>query len=225
MFLIIAGVLDAHALDQVRAQAGELEWADGRATAGARAGRVKRNSQARLDRGAGREVHRVLLAAIEEHPVVRAAARPRRVSRLLLSRTEEGGGYGPHVDNALMGSGASRLRADLSFTLFLSEPDAYGGGELVVDLPGAVQSAKPAAGDLVLYPSSSIHEVRPVSAGARLCCVGWIESAVRDPMRRELLFDMENLRVELRAKLPAAAPELLQLDKIAANLLRLWADS
>lgn len=224
MFLIVAGVIEPEALQEVRREIDALQWRDGRDTAGAVAGAVKRNEQAVLERGPGARLRRRLGEAVAGHPVVRAAARPKRYSRLLISRTNPGGGYGPHTDNPFMGAGASRVRTDVSYTLFLSEPEAYGGGALTIDLAGVVQSLKPAAGDLVLYPSTSIHQVEPVTHGARLAAVGWIESDVRDPARREVLFDVENLRADLRSRLPADAPALLQLDKIAANLARLWAE-
>lgn len=199
-----------------------LEWRDGRATAGATAKAVKRNLQAVLAGREGEALHKDLLALVADNPVVKAAAQPRRFSRLLLSRTEDGGHYGAHVDNALMGTGEERMRTDISFTLFLSEPDDYEGGELVVHAAGMTQWIKPQAGELVLYPSSSIHEVRPVTNGARIACVGWIESWIADPSQREMLFDLENLRVSLRGQLQRQSAELLTLDKTIANLLRMW---
>ncbi|QIQ86959.1 Fe2+-dependent dioxygenase [Erythrobacter sp.] len=199
-----------------------LEWRDGRATAGATAKAVKRNLQAVLKGREGEALHGDLLGLVADNPVVKAAAQPRRFSRLLLSRTEDGGHYGAHVDNALMGTGEERMRTDISFTLFLSPPEDYEGGELVVYAAGMTQWIKPQAGELVLYPSSSIHEVRPVTKGARVACVGWIESWIADPSQREMLFDLENLRVSLRASLPRQSAELLTLDKTIANLLRMW---
>lgn len=225
MILTVGDVLDRAGLDQVRQAAPDLTWRDGRATAGRRAKRVKRNEQADLSTKAGAALHALLLAAIEGNAVIRAAARPKRCSRLLLSRAGKGGGYGAHIDNAVMGHGAGRMRSDVSFTLFLSEPDAYDGGELVIDHPGGEQAIKPPAGDLVLYPSTSIHRVNPIAAGERLVCVGWIESLIRDPCRRELLFDLDNVRTDLRAKLPPDGPELLTLDKTVSNLLRLWVET
>jgi PKHD-type hydroxylase len=120
---------------------------------------------------------------------------------------------------------AGRLRTDLSFTLFLSDPAAYDGGELVIDTPAGDYTAKPDAGDLVLYPSGAIHEVRPVTRGTRLACVGWIESSIRDAAARDILFDLENLKISLVARLPSDAPELLALDKSIGALLRRWADA
>jgi PKHD-type hydroxylase len=225
MFLTLANVLSPGTLSDTLTAAEELTWKPGALTAGVRARAVKDNLQADLTTKAGKIVHEDLLTDITRHKVLRSAARPRRFSRLLLSRTEGGGHYGRHVDNALMPHADSDLRTDLSFTLFLSDPAAYDGGELVIDTAAGDYSAKPGAGDLVLYPSGSIHEVRPVTRGTRLAVVGWIESRIRDAAARELLFDLDNLKSSLVARLPADAPELLALDKSIGALLRRWADT
>jgi PKHD-type hydroxylase len=202
-----------------------LEWRDGRETAGSVARAVKRNLQAAMGSVAGRRLQDELAALVADHPVLKAAAQPRRFSPLIISKTGVGGQYGAHVDNALMGKGAQRLRTDLSFTLFLTPPQEYDGGELVVHAAGMTQELKGEAGQMVLYPSGSIHEVRPVTRGERIVCIGWIESLVADAARREMLFDLENLRAALRQQLPAQSAELLTLDKTIANLLRMWARS
>jgi PKHD-type hydroxylase len=223
MVLLINLLDDPAHLAALGERIGLLEWRDGRETAGSVARQVKRNEQAAMDSIAGRRLQEELAALIEDHPVLRAAAQPRRFSPLIISKTAGGGHYGAHVDNALMGRGAQRLRTDLSFTLFLTPPEEYGGGELVVHAAGMTQELKGEAGQLVLYPSASIHEVRPVTRGTRIVCVGWIESLVADQASREMLFDLENLRTALRTQLPAQSVELLTLDKTIANLLRMWA--
>ncbi|MBB4659401.1 Fe2+-dependent dioxygenase [Parvularcula dongshanensis] len=222
MILTVADVLEADALAAFRRDAERLSWRDGRETAGKEARAVKRNEQADLSTPEGRRVRDALLAAVSSHPVVAAAARPRRFARLLLSRTGVGGGYGAHVDNALMGRGEARIRTDLSFTLFLSPPDAYDGGELTVYGTDGTQSFKPGAGDLVLYPSTELHEVAPVTRGVRMVCAGWIESLVPDGAQRAILFDLTNLRASMATSLPQGAGERLVLDKAIANLLRMW---
>jgi PKHD-type hydroxylase len=184
---------------------------------------VKRNLQAAMATSAGRRVQDELLPIIAENTVVKAAAQPRRMSPLIISKTGVGGHYGAHVDNALMGKGAARLRTDISFTLFLTPPGDYDGGELVIHTAGMTQELKGEAGYLVLSLSGSIHEVKPVTRGARIVCVGWIESMIADPGQREMLFDLENLRTALRQQLPSQSAELLTLDKTIANLLRMWA--
>lgn len=224
MFLTIANLLNARDLARIQKKAEALNWVDGALTAGGRARAVKRNLQASLRSVQGEALHAFLLQVITAHPVLCGAARPHRVSRLMLSRTGKGGFYGRHVDSARVGAGDERVRTDVSFTLFLSAPDTYDGGELVVETQGGRPAAKPAAGDLVLYPSGDIHEVRPVTRGERLACIGWIESAVRDPHAREALFELENLRASLAGKLAPDDPEHLVLDKVISNLLRRWSD-
>ncbi len=223
MILTIAAIPEADRLAAIAERIALLDWRDGRETAGAAAREVKRNEQAAMDSPAGRALREELSGILADHPVLRAAAQPRRFSPLLISRTGPGGHYGRHVDNALMGKGAARLRTDLSFTLWLTPPGDYEGGELVIHAAGLTQAVKGEAGHLVLYPSGSIHEVRPVTRGERIVCVGWIESLVPDAARRETLFDLENLRASLRRHLPAQSEELLTLDKTIAGLLRMWA--
>ena len=223
MLLTVSSVLQSDQIADLISLSSNLDWEDGRHTAGAIAGAVKRNQQVVLTRGAGAVVREQLLGPIRSHPVVRVAARPHRFSRLLLSRTFSGGGYGTHVDNALMGHGSDCMRTDLSFTLFLSGPQDYDGGELQVERPGMVHSLKPEAGDLVLYPTSSLHRIAPVTGGCRLVCVGWIQSTIPDPSQRELLMDLENLRVALAEKHDHQSAEMLVLQKTIANLVRMWA--
>jgi PKHD-type hydroxylase len=223
MILVINALDDAAHLAALRERIGMLEWRDGRETAGAVAREVKRNLQAAMESAPGRALQDELARLIEDNSVIKAAAQPRRFSPLLISKTGVGGQYGAHVDNAMMGKGAQRLRTDLSFTLFLTPPCEYEGGELVIHAAGMTQELQGEAGCLVLYPSGSIHEVKPVTRGERIACVGWIESLVADAGQREMLFDLENLRTALRQKLPAQSAELLTLDKTIANLLRMWA--
>jgi len=220
MFLTIADILSETDLELVHERLEKLEWRDGARTAGGRARFVKKNEQADLRGKDGQGLHDFLKEAVDRSPVFHAAARPKKLSKLLISRTQNNGGYGAHVDNALM----NNLRTDLSFTLFLTPPETYKGGELMIDLPSGMQSAKPAAGDLVLYPSGAIHKVEPVTEGVRHAVVGWVESRVRGAAEREVLFDLDNTRSALSQSLDQSAPELLALDKIASNLLRLWAE-
>lgn len=223
MRLIAGGVLDADTLAWVRGQVDGLSWRDGAVTAGPAARGVKRNEQADLSTRAGQGLETLLRERILRHPVVASAARPRKLSRLLLSRTGVGGGYGEHVDNALMGSEGARLRTDLSFTLFLSDPDSYEGGGLTVEDALEDRTVRLSAGDLILYPSGSPHRVETVTEGTRLACVGWIESHVRDASAREVLWDLERVR----AAWPEGADPTarLTLDKSIGALLRRWAEA
>lgn len=223
MILTIAAIPDAEKLAEVNAAVGKLEWRDGKETAGKTASAVKENEQAVMQDEAGKAAQALIMPFLNDNAVLQAAAQPRRFSHLLISKTQGGGHYGSHIDNALMGTGAGRMRTDLSFTLFLTPPDDYEGGELMINSAGMDYTVKGKLGELVLYPSTSIHEVRPVTKGARIVSVGWIESLVADPTQREMLFDLENLRASLRAALPAQSRELLTVDKTIANLKRMWA--
>lgn len=225
MFLTLSGVLDAGQLATATELAATLRWVDGAATAGPAARAVKHNEQADLSSRTGAKLRDMLGEAIRAHPVLAAAAQPRRFSSLLVSRTQDGGAYGLHVDNPFMGTGDARLRTDLSFTLFLSEPDSYEGGELEIHHAGNTHHAKAAAGDLILYPSTSLHQVRPVTSGQRIVCAGWIESSIRDAAAREILFDLENLRATLGQTHDVRSPEYLTLSKSIANLMRLWGEA
>ncbi|NQY98934.1 MAG: Fe2+-dependent dioxygenase [Henriciella sp.] len=220
MLISISDVLNADQLADVTSAFDRLVWKDGAETAGPVARQVKRNQQADLTRTVGPKVEQILSAALKQNPVLKAAAQPERFSSLLISKTGAGGGYGLHVDNAFMRVGDGSMRTDLSFTLFLSPPEDYEGGELVIEHAGATQTLKLGAGDLVLYPSSSLHQVTDVTSGTRLVCVGWIESRIQRADDRETLFDLINLKAELSRRLDAQSPEMLTLSKVIANLKR-----
>lgn len=220
MLISISSVLDTDQLGLVRGLLSDVVWKDGAETAGRVARQVKNNQQADLSQSIGPKIEQILFTEISQNPVLQAAAQPGKFSSLLLSKTQSGGGYGLHVDNAFMGTGDAALRTDLSFTLFLSSPEDYEGGELVIEHAGQTQSLKLQAGDLVLYPSSSLHEVAEVTSGERRVCVGWIESRVRRADDRETLFDLINLKAELSTRFGDQSPELLTLSKTIANLKR-----
>ncbi|WP_233349439.1 Fe2+-dependent dioxygenase [Henriciella mobilis] len=221
MYFSVPGLLTAEDVARVGEKAGQLDWADGRSTAGRTAKTVKSNLQADMNNELGLGVHDFLMRAISGSSLVKRLARPKRFSRLILSRTENGGHYGFHVDNAIMGRDGHQLRTDLSFTLFLSDPGSYSGGELNLAMSSGDIDVKPEAGTLILYPSGAIHQVRPVTSGSRLACIGWIESRIQRADQRELLFDLETVRSSLKA---AHADQRLLLDKSISNLTRMWAD-
>lgn len=220
MLITISGVLAGPALAEAQALVATLAWRNGAGTAGQVAKAVKHNTQADLSSRTGARLRDLIRAGVTAHPVLRAAAQPRRFSHLLVSKTETGGGYGLHIDNAFMGHADARMRTDLSFTLFLSEPNDYGGGALSIEHAGLTQAIKRPAGDLVLYPSTRLHAVEAVTRGARVACVGWIESRVRSAEDRETLFDLENLRASLAERHDPQSAEMLTLGKTIANLLR-----
>lgn len=223
--IVIENVLTEEALSEVSAALREMRWLDGRSTAGAAARKVKRNQQADLSSRMGSKVRDTLLEAVARHPVVEAYARPLKFAPPLISCAGPGDGYGLHIDNPIMGKGASRLRTDLSFTLFLSAPENYEGGELEIETVFKTESIKLPAGSMVIYPSTELHRVAPVVSGERFVFVSWIQSAIPDAAQRAILFDLTNLKAGLRRSHPPGSPELISLAKIEANLIRLWTDA
>jgi PKHD-type hydroxylase len=219
MFLCIADVLGPDDLETVIGQLDVATFGDGRASAGWHARLVKRNLQAGRDEPSLEELRARLTSLILANPVFQLAARPKALTPLLLSRYEPGMSYGTHVDDALMGG----LRTDLAFTLFLSEPDSYAGGELVIEAPVGEEPFKLAAGSLLLYPATTLHRVEPVTSGHRLAAVGWVRSHLRDAGKRELLFDLDTARRVLFERHGKTA-EFDLLSKCSANLLRMWAE-
>ena len=222
--IVIDGVLDLATLAEANEALAQLRWEDGKKSAGTVARSVKQNQQADLTSRIGAKLKVRLLEAVTLHPVVEAYARPLKFAPPLISRTGPGDAYGLHIDNPVMGRGDARLRTDLSLTLFLSAPDTYEGGVLEIETVTGTESLKLPAGSLVIYPSTELHRVSPVTSGERYVFVSWIQSAVRDPSQRAILFDLVNLKASLRATLPKDAPELLTFDKTEANLMRMWTD-
>lgn len=223
MIICISDVLSA---EDVHALVSKLEaetFVDGRTTAGRYARDVKQNQQLSSRSPVADEVKEAIAQALRRHPLIQMAARPRSIRPVMVSRYQPGMTYGSHVDNAIMGSGSSVMRTDLSLTLFLSKPESYSGGELVIESHQGEQSFKLAAGSVILYPSSTLHRVEPVTAGVRLAAVTWIQSFVRDPSQREILFDLDTVRQSLY-KQQGKNSEFDLLAKSISNLLRLWSD-
>jgi PKHD-type hydroxylase len=218
MMIVLSGVLEAEDVGRVRRELGGAVWRDGKATAGPAAREVKHNLQAKPVAALAEFVE----AALRRHPMFEIAARPKRVSRVMFSRYEPGMSYGPHTDDALMGGGGERLRADLAFTLFLSDPADYEGGALTIATSGAEQAVRLDAGSAILYPAGTIHHVAPVVRGERLAAVGWVQSLVRDAAAREILFDLSVARGRLAPS--AVREDMLLLDKAISNLLRMWGE-
>lgn len=219
MILPVAGALSPALIKSCRQLASDdALFVDGRSTAGWHARQHKHNLQAQAT-GPVATLMKELTTAIAGHELIQAAARPKNIIRLLLSRYDEGMHYGNHVDDAIMDG----QRTDVSFTVFLSNPDSYDGGELVIDEPSAERPFKLAAGDLLLYPSNTLHQVLPVTRGQRLVLVGWIRSLIREPAQRELLFDLERSIAQLRG-VADQGDALALLLKTRSNLLRMWAD-
>lgn len=219
--LTLTDVLTAEDCTRVRQGLDEIAFRDGRETAGSTARKVKSNRQAAFDDPRTRALAAFVREALERHPVFAAYARPARWSRLLFSRYGEGDAYGTHTDDAILPCEAGgRMRGDLSFTLFLSEPETYEGGALVVDGLDGEREARPAAGTAILYSTGQLHRVEPVVRGERIAAVGWIQSRVRRADQRELLFDLARVRASL-----GESEARLTLDKSIGNLLRMWAET
>jgi PKHD-type hydroxylase len=221
MILCIDHVLNAAALKAIRTVLAAMRFHDGRETAGWHAAHVKNNRQA--DAGDAAPVVAIVEQALAQNAVFPSAALPQRLSPILLNRYEPGMDYGAHVDDALMGRGAARLRSDISFTVFLDDPGSYDGGELVIDGPSGETDYKLSAGACLLYPATSLHRVAPVTRGVRHAAVGWAQSLVRSAERREMLFDLDTARRALFES-QGKSPAFDLLAKTYANLLRHWAE-
>lgn len=217
MKLVIGDILDRYELAALREAAAALPFQDGKKTAGRFAREIKENEQA----AASPELQAILDKVeknLRANSAFMSAARPRHFVGLMLSRYHDGMAYGTHVDDALMAGG----RTDLSFTLFLSEEGSYEGGELVIEDYIEDQAIKLQAGDMVLYPSNTLHRVAPVTRGERLVIIGWLQSWVRDPAKREILYDLDQSITEAWAQTGKSA-QLDRLTKTRSNLLRMWA--
>ncbi|MFQ4139195.1 Fe2+-dependent dioxygenase [Nodosilinea sp. PGN35] len=221
MIVCIADLLTPEEVNGLRAGLAQAEFGSGQATAGWHARLVKQNEQA-VPQAAIEPLKTTLQTALARSALFQAVACPRAIHSLLFSRYGVGMGYGRHTDNALMG-GANVYRSDLSFTVFLSGPEEYDGGELVIEGADSEQPYKLAAGSALVYPSTTLHRVETVVRGDRLVAVGWVQSLVRDAARREILFDLEAVKRTLFAQ-TGKTPEFDLLTKTTANLLRQWAE-
>lgn len=227
MLITLDDLLPADELATVRALLTRSPWTDGSATAGLQAATVKNNQQIPESAATLPELRQRVLAALNRQPLFFSAALPARILPPFFNRYAGGSNrYGQHIDNAMraMPDGSGYVRADLSATLFLSDPDEYDGGELVIEDTFGRHCVKLPAGSLVLYPSSSVHEVTPVTRGARTACFMFIQSMVRDAEQRRLLFDLDMELLALRQQLGENA-SMVKLTGIYHNLLRRWGNA
>jgi PKHD-type hydroxylase len=227
MMIAIPAVLDTATLGRVRSLLDAADWVDGNATSGAQSALAKQNLQLSETSPAAREAGALVLDALGRSPLFIAAALPHKVFPPLFNRYEGGGRFGTHVDNAIrMQRGTDfRIRSDLSATLFLSDPDSYDGGELVVEGTFGEQRVKLAPGDMILYPASSLHHVTPVTRGRRVASFFWIQSMVRDIEARRSLFELDSTIQDLAAEHGLDDPRIVRLTGLYHNLLRRWADA
>ena len=229
MLLTVPDVLTPEQIAAIRKTFDEVEWVDGRITAGHQSAKAKDNMQIPEDHPAARQMGETILKALGNNPLFVSAALPLKVFPPLFNRYSGGQSFGTHVDNSIrqVAGTPHRIRTDISATLFFAAPDEYDGGELCVQDTYGVQSVKLPAGHMVLYPATSLHYVKPVTRGARVCSFFWIQSMVRDDTQRSILFDLDLGIQKLNRELsesPVAAQTAVQLTGVYHNLLRQWAE-
>ncbi len=225
MLLSIPGVLTPEEVKLARQKLDAAEWVDGKVTAGHQSAKVKDNMQIPENHPVGRELGDLIINALSRNPLFLSAALPLRVFPPLFNRYTGGQAFGTHVDNAIrqVAGTPHRIRTDLSATLFFSAPDEYDGGELCVEDTYGVKKVKLPAGHMVLYPSTSLHHVTPVTRGARVCSFFWLQSMIRDDGQRTLLFDLDSAIQRIGQDHPSG-PYAVQLTGVYHNLLRQWAE-
>ena len=227
MLIVIENLLSTEEVSQFRQRLDQAEWESGARTAGEVARIVKANQQLPDEGELAVVLGNHILRKLGNHPQFVSAALPQTIYPPKFNRYTEGGHYGVHVDSAVMQLPGQRdsLRTDLSATVFLCDPEGYEGGELVIEGKFGAQAVKLNAGDLVLYPSSSLHQVLPVTQGARVCSFFWIQSLVRDDAHRELLFDLDQSIQAIRTEFGSQHNEVNRLSGIYHNLLRHWVEA
>ncbi|WP_026788526.1 Fe2+-dependent dioxygenase [Planktothrix rubescens] len=222
MIFCIADVLTPEELETTLTLLQQAEFIDGKTTAGRYVKSVKNNQQIKTDTEITSELRSIVLEALKRNELFQVAARPKIIRPIIFSRYDVGMYYGSHFDNAIMGD-ESISRSDVSLTLFLTDPNTYQGGELVIETSLGEQSFKLDAGSAIVYPSSTLHRVETVTEGTRWAAVTWIQSLIRDPSEREILFDLDTARRSIFQQYG----KTIEFDLIAkshANLLRKWAD-
>lgn len=219
MQMLVAGVLSPEDLIRIRQAFENAQFTDGRETAGWAAKQVKNNLQSKTGDPALDDVRLLIAARLKDSALFQMAARPKFVTPLLFAQYRDTMTYGTHVDDALM----QGIRTDLSYTLFIDEPESYGGGALVIESNAGENPVKGPAGSVFLYPSTTLHRVDAVTSGTRRVAVGWLQSRVRSAEQREILFDLDTARRSIFSESGKTA-EFDQLSKSVANLLRMWAD-
>lgn len=226
MLLHIPNVLNAEELKSIQKILYEANWVNGKITAGTQSEQVKNNLQLAEDSEAAEQARKIVLKALSRNALFFSAALPKKIYPPLFNQYREGMNFGNHIDNAVRTHAATgnHVRTDISSTLFLADPDSYDGGELVVEDTYGQQMVKLPAGDMVVYPGTSLHHVRPVTRGSRVACFFWTQSMVRDDAQRTLLFDMDAAISTLRQQHGDSAA-VVRLTGNYHNLIRMWADT
>jgi PKHD-type hydroxylase len=227
MLICIPNVLTKEQVAFCRSKLDVAEWIDGKVTTGTQSATVKSNLQISQNSATAHELGKLILDALASKPQFISAALPLKIFPPLFNRYENGGHFGIHTDGSVMTVPGThiRVRTDVSATLFLAEPEEYEGGELVIEDNFGAQEVKLAAGDMVLYPSTSLHQVRPVTSGARIASFFWMQSMIRDDGQRTLLYDLDQSIQELSLELGVGHPQAVKLAGIYHNLVRRWADT
>ena len=223
MLLVIPKLLDAGKLEQLRPLLAQGPFVDGRLSAGKAARRVKHNEELQTDARHMEQLNQLVMSALVQHPQYQAAVMPCRVATPYYARYTVGMSYGEHIDDPVMGPPGGQYRSDVSTTIFLNAPDEYQGGELVIRTAFGEERLKCAAGDALIYPSSSRHRIDEVTAGTRLVAVTWAQSMLRDPQQRELVYQLYQARETLQQTQPAS-PVAVQVDHAYVNLVRMWSE-
>ena len=224
MLLPIPDVLTKDELARARALIDAAEWIDGNATSGHQSALAKHNTQLPEESEAAKAAGAIILGALSRNPLFVASALPATIFPPLFSRYGPGDVFGTHVDNAVRLRGPLRVRSDLSATLFLADPESYDGGELTIEDRFGVQQVRLPAGHMILYPSSSLHRVEPVTRGARVVSFFWIQSMIRDTDARQILFDLDHAVQSVAADRGHDDRAVIELTGVYHNLLRRWAD-
>ena len=224
MLLHVEMVLNADQVARARETLGGQTWVDGRVTAGEQSALAKRNLQVPEDAPAARELGEMILTALGRNSSFVSAALPLRVFPPLFNRYDEGMAFDTHVDNTIRFAGPVRFRTDVSATLFLTDPDDYDGGELIVEDAYGEHAIKLPAGDMILYPATSLHRVAPITRGSRWAAFFWAQSMVRADAQRSLLYDLDNAIQAMTVKVGQGDPGVVSLTGTYNNLLRMWAD-
>lgn len=227
MLITIPEVFSKDEVRTIRARLDAADWQDGKRTAGAQSAEVKSNQQLDQTSDTAQQLGQMILERLSRNPLFLSAALPQKILPPMFNRYQQGETFGMHVDNAIRVNPLTqdRLRTDLSMTLFFSEPEDYDGGVLIVEDHYGTQEVRLPAGDMVLYPSTSLHEVTPVTRGARVSSFFWLQSMIRSNEHRTILFDLDQTIQDLAGRAGADDPDVVRLTGIYHNLIRMWAET